>query len=107
VIGATADDARTKPLKIGTGSGGIGLTVDLPGAIGREELTEILAGVAADAGTTVREFVGPHKHLEIFLGGNVGSGFEEDAVEAAVGEDFRGHAAARAGTNDADIILLR
>jgi hypothetical protein len=52
------------------------------------------------------QLVGPHKHLEIFFGSDIGTGFEENAVEATLGNDFRSHATACAGADDADIELF-
>src|SRR5213078_3711920 len=60
VIGAAADDARTKPLETRAGSGSVRLAFNLPGAIGSKELAEIFACVAADAGAAMRRFVRPH-----------------------------------------------
>src|SRR5437667_4615821 len=68
VVGAPADDARTKPLEIRTRRRSIRLAINLPGPVGREELAKIFAGVAAHARAAVRRFVRPHEHLEIFFG---------------------------------------
>src|SRR5260370_468295 len=48
----------------------------------------------------------PSAALEIFFGISVRSGFQQRAVQAALGENRRGHATARAGADDANIILL-
>ena len=106
MISAAAHDAGTKPLKIGAGSGSVRLALDVPGAVGSEKFAEIFAGPSADARATMRRFVRPHQHLEIFFGMNLRPGFEQGAAEAAFGEDFGGRAAARAGADDADVVLL-
>src|ERR1700676_2420318 len=80
VIGAAADDARTEPLKVSAWCGSVGLAVDVPCAVGREEFTEIFAGVAADAGATMRQIVGPHQHFEIFFGIYWRTGFQQNNV---------------------------
>src|SRR5207253_7934547 len=100
------DDARTKPLKTRAGSGSVRLAFNFPRAIGSKELAEIFARMAADAGAAMRRFVRPHQHLEIFFGIYVGPGFQQRAVQAALGEDLGGHASARAGADDANVILL-
>src|SRR6266852_3984144 len=106
VIGAAADDAGTKPLEIRAGSGGVGLAFDLPRAIRREKFTEVFARLAADAGAAVRQIVRPQEHLEILVRSDVRPGFEEHAVQAALGENLRGHASARTGADNANVILL-
>ena len=55
VIGAAADDARTKPLEICAGSGGVRFAVDFPGAVGRQEFAEIFRGLAANADAAMRQ----------------------------------------------------
>ncbi len=107
VIGAAADDAGTKPLEIRAGSGSVGLAFDIPGAVGSKELAEIFAGFATDASAAMRQFVWPQEHLKILFRSDVRPGFQQHAVQAALGKDFRGHATARAGADDADVILLR
>ena len=60
--------------------------------------------VTADARAAMRQFVRPHQHLEIFFGIYLRTGFQQNNVEAALGENFGGHAAACAGADDADVI---
>ena len=106
MIGAAADDARAEPLEIRAGGGNVGLAVNGPSAVGSEEFAKVFAGRAADACAAVRQLVGPRPHLEIFFGIEIRAGFEQSAVEAAFGENVCGHAAAGAGANDANVVLL-
>src|SRR5204863_8998235 len=106
VIGAAADDARTKPLKTRAGSGSVGFAFNSPSTIGGKELAEIFARVTADAGAAMRGFIRPHQHLEIFFRIYVGSSFQQRAVQATLCENLGGHASARAGADDANVILL-
>src|SRR5712692_387952 len=107
VVGAPSDDAGAKPLKIGAGRGSVRLAVDGPRAVGGQKLAEIIARVTSDSRAAVRKFVRPRQHLEIFCGIYVRASFQQDAVEAALGENLCGHAAARAGANDADVVRYR
>src|SRR5256885_1761523 len=104
MVGAAADDARAEPLKLRAGRGGIGLAVDDPGPVGREEFAKIVHGLATNAGAAVRQLVGPGPHLEIFFGIDRRTGLEQGYAETAFGQDFGRHTAASAGSNDAYIV---
>src|SRR2546430_11135987 len=104
MIGTATDDARAEPLEICARRRGIGLAINLPGPVGREELAEILPRCSAHAGAAVRQFVRPHEHLEAFFGSDVRPGFQQGAVQAALGENLRRHASAGAGADDAYIV---
>src|SRR5207249_241238 len=106
VIGAAPDDTRTKPLKARAGSGSVRLAFNLPCAIRSKELAEIFARVATDARAAMRRFVRPHQHLEIFFRIYVGSSFQQRAVQATLGENLGGRASARAGADDANVVLF-
>src|SRR5207253_9500479 len=84
-----------------------GLAINLPGPVGCEELAEILPCGSAHPGAAVRQFVRPHEHLEIFFGSDVRPGFQQGAVQAALGENLRCHASAGTGADDAYIVQFR
>ena len=107
MIRPAADDARTKPLKIGTRSGNIRLAFNLPSTVRRQKFAEVFAGFSADADAAMRQVVRPHEHLVVFFGMDLRPGFQQSDVEAAFGENFRSHAAAGSGADDANIIRLR
>src|ERR1700730_4176619 len=104
VIGAATNDARTKPLEVRAWRGSIGLAVDDPCAVGRKKFAKIFARVTANARATMRQFVRPHQHFEIFLGVYRRPGFQQDNIQATFGENFGGHAAACAGAHDTYVI---
>ena len=80
VIGAAADDARAEPLEIGAGRGGVGLAVNVPGAVGREEFAEIF-GLAWPPTPTPRcgSSYGHVNILKSFSGLTLRAGFEHGA----------------------------
>src|SRR5260370_34485328 len=106
MIGAAADDARAEPLDTRAGSRSVRLALNLPRAIRRQEFAEIFARMSSYARAAMRRFVRPHQHLEIFLGIYVRSGFQQRAVQAAFGENLRGHAPAGSGADNANVILF-
>src|SRR6516165_4728717 len=95
MIGAPAHDTRAKPPEIRSRRRRVGFPFDLPGSIGRQKLPEILRRPAALTHTTMRQFVGPHKHLEIFFGVYRAPRLEQHNRKATLREDFGGHSAAR------------
>ena len=70
--------------------------MNIPGAVGSKELAEVFGLLSGDAHTAMRQVVGPGKHLVVFFGVNLRAGFEHGDIEAALGEDFGGHATAGA-----------
>jgi len=106
VVCAASDDARAEPLEIGSWGGGVGLSFDSPGAIGRKELAEIIRGFPANANATVWQFVGPHEHLEVFFGIQRRPCLQQYNAQATFRQKFCGHTAACAGTDNADVISL-
>src|SRR5882757_8913200 len=51
--------------------------------------------------------VRPHQHFEILLRVNLRTGLQQRDIQAAFRKDFGRHAAARAGTNHANIVSFR
>src|SRR5204863_3471113 len=107
VIRSSADDARTEPLKIISGRGDIGLAFNLPGAIRREKLAEVLGLFSANADAAMRQIVWPHHHFVVFFRMKLWSRLEQHDVHAAFGANFGCHAAACARTDNANIVRFR
>src|ERR1700759_3575853 len=106
MIGAAADDARTEPLETVARSGGVGFAFDVPRAVGSQEFSEVFTGAAANACAAMWQIVGPRQHFEVFFGIYWRAGFEERDAQSAFGENFRGHAAAGAGTDNHNVVAF-
>src|SRR5258707_10700325 len=104
MIGASADDARAKPLEVRTVRGGVRLAFNLPCAIRGQKFAKVFAGLAAAAGSAMRQFVRPHQHFVVFFRMDLRAGLEHHHVEAAFSENFCGHATAGSGADYANII---
>ena len=108
VIGASAHNAGAEPAELRSCRGSVGFAFDFPGAVGRNEfVVQFMPVFAADANPAMRQLVGPHVLLEIFFRIQRRACFQHDYVQAAFGEHFRGRAASRARSNDADVIHFR
>ena len=108
VIGAAAHDAGAEPAELRSRRGGVGFAFDFPGAVGRDEFViQFMPVLAADADAAMRQLVGPDVLFEILFRIQRRARFQHHHVQAAFGEHFRGRAACRARSNDADVIHFR
>jgi len=89
VVGTSADDARAKPLETRAGAEVYGSPSICQAPFGARNSPKFSPRVSADARAAMRRFVRPHQHLEIFFGIYVRPGFQQRAVQAALGQNFR------------------
>ena len=108
MIGAAAHNAGAEPAELRSRRGSVGFAFDFPGAIGRNEfVVQFMAVLAADTNPAMRQLVGPHVLFEILFRIQRRARFQHHYVQAAFGEHFRGRAASRTRSNDADVIHFR
>ena len=87
------------------GADDVGLALDLPRTIGREEFViESLARVAADSGAAMRQLVRPDMLFVIARGNEWRAGFQQRDAQSAFAEHLGSGASRRSRANDADII---
>ena len=98
VVRAAADHPRPEPLPGVAGRVGVGLPVERPASERGVELSEVPLGSRPAAALRV---VGPGEHERVGDRVPIGARFQHDDVRAGFGQDFRGHAAARARSDDA------
>ena len=106
MIGATADNARTEPAKFRSRRRGVRLAFNLPGAVRRQKLAEILAGFASHSRPAVRKLIRPHMLLVILHRIHRPARLQHDDVQSALGENLRRRPARRAGADDANVVHL-
>ena len=108
VIGASTDDAGAEPAELRSGSGSVRLAFNFPGAVGRHEfVAQFVPELSADADAAMGQFVGPDVLFEILLRIQRRTRLQHHDVQAAFGEHFRGGAACRPRSNDANVIDFR
>src|SRR5271170_2632934 len=107
MIRAAAFDARAEPAKGRAWSTRVGLPLDFPESVGSQELTvQFVPRLAADAGSTVGQGIGPHMLLVIFSGVQQGPRLEHHNIQTALSKHLGGGAASGARTYDAYVVNL-
>ena len=101
VIRAAAEHSRAPPVELRSFGFRVRLAVELPAADARVEFTE-RAFFRARAATG--RLIWPFHHGRILRVVPRTAGFEHHDVRTGLGEDVRGHAAARAGAHDGDVV---
>ena len=108
VIGAAAHDAGAEPAELRSWRGSVGFAFDFPGAVGRHEfVAQFMPELSADANAAMRQLIRPDVLFEILLRIQRRARLQHHDTQAAFSQHFRGGAAGRARSNDADVIHLR
>src|SRR5579864_9646595 len=90
MIGAASDNSRTEPAEARSHSHRVGLALNVPETVRREELAEVLHGLAANARATMGQLIRPDVLFEIFGRIQRATSFKHDNAQPAFGENFRG-----------------